>query len=212
MKQKECKGKQSIKNEEEIKLDTGTSTRHGSDECNDADLHDVNETANGFATVDSGSHCQDVSLNDTVVTNGSSDASPEHKNTDHIEEITGSDSHSEPTYTGAAFDRTNLSPSTISHGILEMEDKPVVDPTALKDNTHSSSQCPDDCLNDTNLVSSPCGGSYECRAHVLKEEGTESQLGSKCVSSENESLPPLVPNHDEQLHKENDSVLYGREC
>ncbi|KAF3457144.1 hypothetical protein FNV43_RR01801 [Rhamnella rubrinervis] len=192
MKQKECKGKQSMKTEAETKLDTGTSTRLGSHECDDADLHNVNETANGSASVDSGSQCQDGSLNDTVMTNGSSDAS-ELKNTDHIEEITGSDSHSEPKYAGAASDGTNVSPSTISHDILEMEDKPVLDPTALKYNTHSSSQCPDGCLNDTNLVSSPCDGSYEYRTHILKEEENAKEACMDTSDETNANVARLEP-------------------
>lgn len=208
MKQKECKGKQSIKNEVEIKSDRGTSTGHGSIEC---DLHNVNETANGSVSMDSGSQCQDVFLNDTIATNGSFDTSPELKNTDNVEEITGSNSHSEPNYAGAASDRTNLSPFTTNHDIPETEEKPVLDLTSLKDNRHSS-QCQDDCLIDNPLVNSPCDASHGRKICVLSEEGTfsESRPGSKCVSSENESVPVHLQSH-EQAHLEENPASHSHQ-
>ncbi|XP_062108349.1 increased DNA methylation 1-like [Humulus lupulus] len=186
MKQRECKGKPSIKQEVAVKSDIDSSTKsdpHGGD---DTDLHHSNDTTEEVAGVESGSHCVDVSV-DTPLLSGSLNASPEHENPDPIEETTCSDSPSEAKICGATSD--SKSPSKPSHDALEMENKPVS--ALLENNTVSLSQSPDVSLNETSLMSSSIEASCELKTQV-SHEGTmlsESHLGAKC-DSESQCLSP----------------------
>ncbi|KAL5541571.1 hypothetical protein UlMin_009281 [Ulmus minor] len=110
--------------------------------CDDNDLHHSNETTPEVAEVDSGSQGQDVSSNDTPAMNGSSDFSPELKNTDSIEGTVCPDSPPE---------------AKVSHDTLGAEKEPVQDPF-LEDNTQTS-------LHNAALISSSeakCDSESKC--------------------------------------------------
>lgn len=127
-----------LDNDEAADLDNVIETANNYDD-EAADLDNANETGNNGSAVSvdsgsgSGSQCNDLSLNDTVLTNGSFDASPNFKDTDNVEGITGSDSHSEAKCdeSGTPCERTNLSPSSTNHGTLEMEEKPQDQPNVV---------------------------------------------------------------------------------
>ncbi|KAK9288144.1 hypothetical protein L1049_016592 [Liquidambar formosana] len=123
----ELEGKRCSTPEMSNKSDNDSCTGHELHVCDDAGVHHVSDINDKVVASNSGSQAPGVSLNDTSVLSGSSDAPHEVKFPVTGEGILGSNSQSGDEVPGSATEAKCLSHADTRHVTLEMENEPVLD-------------------------------------------------------------------------------------